>query len=449
MKTYEAYKESGVDWIGEIPEHWVITSLRFLTNYVKTGSTPPTENKAYYNQGDIPWYGPADFNSLTLTNAKKQVSQKAVDDGKCRIFDKNSILLIGIGATVGKVGITTTISSANQQINAISFDQSKMKASFALYFLTSIKRIIVSKADSATLPIFNQTQTKELRLVKPSQDEQTQIAKYLDHKTAIIDALMEKKEQLIQKLQAQRQAIINEAVTKGLNPNTKMKDSGIEWLGEIPENWKVSNFKYFISLKGRLGWKGLKAEEYVENSGYGFLSTPDIKSKNIDFKKINNITKERYDESPEIMLEEGDVLLVKDGSTLGITNIVKQLPIPCTVNSSIGVLRIIRSNDLNSQYLLSYLRTSYIQAMINLLKAGQGVPHLFQKDINNFSLILPPLKEQLRITEFLEIQTSRNNSLINKLKSQIKKLISYRQSIINEAVTGKVDVRDWQAPTKN
>lgn len=222
-----------------------------------------------------------------------------------------------------------------------------------------------------------------------------------------------------------------------------MTDSGIEWLGKIPKDWELKPLKHLASLKGRLGWKGLKADEYVEE-GYGFLSTPDIKNEIIDFASINYITEERYLESPEIMLQCGDVLLVKDGSTLGIVNIIKELPFPSTVNSSIGIIRVFDKNILSPEYLLWLLRGDYMQTVINRLRAGQGVPHLFQKDIKNFTIILPPLAIQKNIVEFIERKNTLLNLLVDKELNQIGKLREYRQALISAAVTGKVDVREWE-----
>jgi type I restriction enzyme S subunit len=217
-----------------------------------------------------------------------------------------------------------------------------------------------------------------------------------------------------------------------------MKDSGIEWIGEIPAHWEISKLKYFVNIKGRLGWKGLKADEYVD-SGYGFLSTPDIKNDDIDFSRINYITEERYLESPEIMLEKDDILLVKDGSTLGIINRVKELPIPSTVNSSIAVLRI-EDPSLKSEFLFYLLKSNWIQKTIEFLKQGQGVPHLFQKDIKEFDLIIPPIKEQEDLVKEIFSRTKIVDELNLKILSQIEKLKEYRQAIISEAVTGKLEI---------
>ena len=159
------------------------------------------------------------------------------------------------------------------------------------------------------------------------------------------------------------------------------KESGVEWLGEVPEHWQLSRIKENGSVRGRVGWKALKADEYVDE-GYIFLSTPNIKFKLIDFENVNYITHERYIESPEIMLQNGDILLTKDGSTLGTANIVLTLPCAATVNSSIAVVRF--KKQVLNKYLFYQILSDFIQNKISLKKSGMGVPHLFQRDINNF-----------------------------------------------------------------
>lgn len=189
-------------------------------------------------------------------------------------------------------------------------------------------------------------------------------------------------------------------------------------------------------MKGRLGWKGLTADEYVDE-GYGFLSTPDIKAKEIEWEHINHITAERYFESPEIMLERGDVLLTKDGSTLGIVNVVRELPEPSTVNSSIAVLR--PSGRVSGVYLRYFLSAHPIQSHIERMKDGMGVPHLFQADIRKFPVLLPSIREQQAICDFLERETEGIDTLVAKAQRLIELLQESRTVLISHAVTKGLD----------
>jgi type I restriction enzyme S subunit len=214
------------------------------------------------------------------------------------------------------------------------------------------------------------------------------------------------------------------------------KDLGVEWLGEIPEHWEATKLGAKCSVKARLGWKGLKASEYVEN-GYIFLSTPNIKEKNIDFENVNYITAERYLESPEIMLEVDDVLIAKDGSTLGIVNVVRRLPAPTTVNSSIAVIR--HKQSFDSVFLYYFLASDYTQNVIQRMKGGMGVPHLFQTDLRKFMVLTPPIPEQQAIASFLEHETVKIDALIAKKERLIELLQEKRTAIISHAVTKGLD----------
>jgi len=211
------------------------------------------------------------------------------------------------------------------------------------------------------------------------------------------------------------------------------KDSGVDWLGELPAHWQTSKLGFVAWIRARLGWKGLKAEEYV-NDGFAFLSTPNIKGNCIDFQNINFISRERYEESPEIMLRKGDVLLAKDGSTLGTVNVVRDLPRPATVNGSLAVIT--PRECLDSVYLGYVLASEYMQQTIQRAKGGMGVPHLFQSDLNKFWIPLPPLDEQVAMGTFLDGEIAKIDALIAEQERLIALLNEKRTAVVSHAVTG-------------
>ncbi len=215
-----------------------------------------------------------------------------------------------------------------------------------------------------------------------------------------------------------------------LNQHSRYKHLGVEGLEIIPSDWNYDRMKNIGIVNGRVGWKALKASEYVDK-GYFFLATPNIKDREIDYLNVNYITYERYKESPEIMLRNNDILLTKDGSTLGTINIVKNLNAPGTVNSSIAVLRF--KQQFNSRFFFYLISSNFIQSIIQLKKDGMGVPHLFQKDINNF-LFIPPDKEQDLISNFLDRKTAAIDKKIFLLQTKISYYKELSKSLINEAV---------------
>lgn len=220
-------------------------------------------------------------------------------------------------------------------------------------------------------------------------------------------------------------------------PYPAYKDSGVPWLGQVPEGWEVSRIDFQCTVKARLGWKGLTASEYVD-AGYIFLATPNIKGNEIDYENVNYINEQRYLESPEIMIKPGDVLLAKDGSTLGTINLVRNLPRPATVNSSIAVIRP-RTHNVSGPYLYRWMEADIVQSTIQQMKDGQGVPHLFQSDIRKFPLPVPPITEQTAIARFLDDKTAEIDDLIAKKEDLLRLLAEQRNALITNAVTKGLD----------
>lgn len=208
-------KDSGVEWLGEIPEHWEQKNLKYLAR-VQTGGTPKIQNAKmdYFAEGNINWYTPSDFyNDGVLEDSKRKINDFAIEDSEVEIFSENSVFLVSIGATLGKVGLSKTKASANQQINVIIFNKSLVNPFYGYYFLVSNKEMIKLEADYTTLPILNQTKTKSLIIAYPDLNEQDKIVQYIDNKCRRINAVMEKFNKQIELLQEYRTTLISEVVT--------------------------------------------------------------------------------------------------------------------------------------------------------------------------------------------------------------------------------------------
>lgn len=204
------------------------------------------------------------------------------------------------------------------------------------------------------------------------------------------------------------------------------------WLPNLPDAWTLEALRWNTWVRARLGWRGLTADEYVAD-GVPLLSTPDIKSPEIAYRSANRVTWERYEESPEIKLSDGDVLLTKDGATIGIVNLVTNLPEPSTVNGSIAVLT--PKHRLTGRYLRYCLASEYAQQMMALLQGGMGVPHLFQADIKRMRMPVPPMPEQRAIADYLDRETAEIDLLIEKQTALIDRLRERRVEVIGAGVT--------------
>lgn len=213
----------------------------------------------------------------------------------------------------------------------------------------------------------------------------------------------------------------------------EMKDSGIEWVGEVPTTWGWTRIGYSSWLRARLGWKGLKAEEYVEE-GYPFLSAYNIQNSRLDWNNLNYIDQVRYDESPEIKLHIGDIILVKDGAGIGKCARIDVLPVgESTTNGSLAVIT--PRGQLTYRYLYYYLLSNMFQNFITRIMNGMGVPHLSQEELRRIVIALPPEYEQNSIADYLDAKCTEIDNLITDIQSQIDTLEQYKRSVITEAVT--------------
>lgn len=422
-KRYEAYRDSGIDWLGFIPEHWKIRRVKdelLSLDYKRiplSGDVRGQMTKPVYD-----YYGASGI----------------IDKVDNYIFDESLILIGEDGANLlMRNSPLAFIARGKYWVNnhAHILKNQKGNLEFFCYLLESFD--YTEFVSGSAQPKLTAGALNNIYLMVPPIPEQNAIADYLDEKTAQIDQQIDLLSQKAKHYGELKQALINETVTRGLDKTGPMKDSGIEWIGEIPGHWEISRIKENGTVRGRVGWKALKADEYVDE-GYIFLATPNIKNKKIDFDNVNYITHERYIESPEIRLRVGDILLAKDGSTLGTANIVVSLPSEATVNSSIAVIRL--KNSVFSKYFFYQVLSDSIQNKISLKKSGMGVPHLFQRDINNFFILLPPYTEQKAIADYLDDKTAQIDAIVETINAQIDNLKTLRKTLINDVVTGKIRI---------
>ncbi|PJN67777.1 restriction endonuclease subunit S [Bacillus mycoides] len=273
-------------------------------------------------------------------------------------------------------------------------------------------------------------------------DDINKIVSYLDVKASAIDELISSKERLIQLLEEKRQSMITEAVTKGLNPNVKMKDSGVEWIGEIPENWTIKKIKHISTFVGS-GKTPKGGSEIYPESGVLFLRSMNVHYDGIRLKDIVHITPEIDEEMRSTRVKSKDVLLNITGASIGRSCIVPESLGKANVNQHVCI---IRSNPrvVVPELLSKIMSSNFIMQQILMSQNGSSREGLNFTQVKNLEFPLAKdLNEQIEIANHISVETDKVNSLINMLKQQIQKLKDYRQSLIYEAVTGKIDVRDF------
>lgn len=273
----------------------------------------------------------------------------------------------------------------------------------------------------------------------PSIYEQHKISTLLKEKEEKINALIANEEKQIEKLKAYKQALISEVVTKGLDPNVSMKDSGVEWIGEIPENWNVIRIKNGSWLKGRIGWDGLKSTEFIEEGPYLITGTDFINGE-INWSSCVHITNERFEEDMLLHVFEGDLLITKDG-TVGKLAIVKNAPDKVSLNSGVMIIRNIDATKYITKWLYYILSSNQFDLWYQLSQRGNStIKHLYQAQFYDFQYALPTIEIQEKICKKLDYDCAIIHKLIDSHLVKIEHLKQYRQSIIYEYVTGKREV---------
>lgn len=357
-------------------------------------------------------------------------------------IENGDILFVKTGSTYGKSCFVSDLpmeATINPQL--IVFKNFKMNAKLFAYVLQTneIKNQCELAVVGGTIPTMSQKKIGNFQLQIPFYPEdQNAVVKFLDAKCAEIDALTADIQSQIDTLEQYKRSVITEAVTKGLNRDVEMKDSGIDGAGVTPSHWKSTRLCYECYIRARLGWRGLKADEYVDE-GYAFISAFNIQNGKLVWTPLNYITKERFDESPEIKLHSGDVLIVKDGAGVGKCARVDDLPMGGTApNSSIAVIT--PSKNLDYRYVCYYLQSAVFNNFVLLLYNGMGVPHLTQEVMSKIKILVPPLKEQMVISDYLDAKCTEIDDIVETKKSQLATLDEYKESLIYEYVTGKKEV---------
>jgi type I restriction enzyme S subunit len=417
MKTYEAYKESGVNWIGEIPEDWQIKKMKWITS-IKRGASPrPIADTKYFDEdGEYSWVRIADVSASEryLLETKEKLSELG---SSLSVKRYPGDFFLSIAGSVGKPIVTKIKCCIHDGF--VWFPELTINPEF-LYYIFQSDLPFGGLGKVGTQLNLNTETIGNIEIPFICENDINSIVAYLDHKTTIIDALIDKKEQLIKKLQAQRKAIINEAVTKGLNSNVKMKDSGVEWLGKIPEHWGVCKIKHLAELKSG---NFISANNIESEGQYPVYGGNGLRGYSVDFTH-----------------EGSHVLIGRQGAHCGNIKYAHdkfwatEHAVVITFKSSINIDcfgELLRAMNLN-QY-----------------NESAAQPGLAVNKIDNLNIPKIPIGEQNEIAHFIKNKISITHSLVNIITKQLIKLKSYRQSIISEAVTGKVDVRNWKAPSKN
>lgn len=427
-----AMKNSGIAWIGEIPQEWDLRKIKF--NFGIVAGATPKSGEANYWDGDIPWVTPADYTTedVFISAGRKSITPEGMGSCATSLVPAGS-LVFSKRAPVGLVAISSNPLCTNQGCLSC-VPKEKVDAKYYYYVMSIYSEQFDLFASGTTFKEISADAFANFKLPYPIFETQKKIAAYLDAKCAEIDALIAAKEKTNALLKERRQSIIYEAVTKGLDPTVPMKDSGVEWIGEIPEGWSVGKLGYFIEV-----YNGDRSSNYpsgndLQEEGIPFLTSSNLEEDIIDTSTCKYISEEKYNSLAGFKMRIDDIVYCLRGS-VGKCAINKTEHCGTIASSLMGI----RCKSINPDWLLFLLKSSVFAAQNNLFMNGTCAANLSAESICTYLIPVCSIAEQRAIADYLIQNCKQIDELTKKNSAEIQKLKEYRQSLIYEAVTGKIE----------
>ncbi|AVF18003.1 restriction modification system DNA specificity domain-containing protein [Enterobacter hormaechei] len=438
-KAYPEYKDSGVEWLGEVPNHWKTVSISRLFSRIKrTGYTEKELLSVYRDYGVIPKSSRDDNNN-----------KPSEDLSPYQLVEPNDLVMNKMKAWQGSIAISEyegIVSPAYfvYKPNNVLFELAYPRyvhyllrnPIYVTQYLSRSKGIRVNQWD------LDPDEFRNIELLLPDKTEQEKIYSFLDHETAKIDNLIEKQQQLIELLKEKRQAVISHAVTKGLNPDVPMKDSGVEWLGEVPDHWELVPLKYLCNFSGG-GTPTKDNLSYWQGGTVPWVSPKDMKSFWIS-ETQDYVTPKAVSESSTNYIEEGSLLMVVRSGILQRNIPVAINIVKVTMNQDMKALRF--NERMKAHYAAYFINGNINSLLLEWTKEGATVESIEHEYLANGLIPVPPIDEQHSIIKSISGQMIRFELLEEKALTGIRLLQERRTALISAAVTGKIDVRDWVAP---
>lgn len=422
---YEKYKNSGIEWLGEVPEHWELCKIKHKYGF-KTGATPSSGKKEFY-EGHLRWANIGDIDNEIIFDTNNHITQEAVNSCNMTISPKGS-LLYSFKLSVGQVAFCGEDMYTNEAI--ATFESRKQNLKY-LYYIAPQFIIHNANRNIYNAPLLNQDLIKNAVIILPPKKEQDKIVAYLDEKCGKINGAIDVQKKKIDLLNELKQTIITNAVTKGLNPDAPMKDSGVEWIGQVPEHWEVMKLKRCSTIK--TGCTPPTSEtKYYDSEDINWYTPVDIGGNKLfeAEKKISSISK--IDGVCRIFPERS-IYFVGIGATIGKVSYCDE-----EASSNQQINAIMPNKRANYKFLTYVLKSQKDE--IYLTANTVTLPIINQDRTGSLFCPIPSIEEQTQIVQFIETKTERIDAQISKANRRIELLSELKQSIITEAVTGKIKV---------
>ena len=426
----EELKDSGVEWIGKIPKDWSLIKLKYIS-HLKSGEYISKDE--YDENGKYNIYGSNGVigKSNKINNVKKNI-------------------IIGRVGTCGEVNIATEGWISD---NALILDVVSKNYNFN-YVVYSLNSMNLKELVSGTAqPLITGTQVKNLSLVNLDKNVQIKIANFLDEKTSQFNLIISKKEKLIERLEEAKKSLISEVVTGKLKvvktddgyelikrSSEEMKDSGVEWLGDIPKDWEVKRIKQISRVISKGTTPSTVGKEIIDKGEIRFLKAENIYEGKISLTPEFFIDEETNKILKRSELKENDILFVIAGATIGKVAIVQKEHCPANTNQAISFIRLY--DDINYKFVYYWLNSPKLQENMWLYAVQSAQPNLSMENLGNFYILYPNKEEIEILTDYIEQKSIEIINIMNDIKYQIEKLKEAKQSLISEAVTGKIEILD-------
>lgn len=436
MKRYKQYQESGIEWIGEIPSHWKLIKLKHEFEF-SVGGTPISGNSEYYTTNEdegYKWVNISDLHNRVISDTKSYVTSEGIKNTSMDLVTKGS-LLFSFKLSVGQVAFIDQPMYTNEAIASFSPEKNSNNLRY-FYYASPIYIVKNANENIYGAKILNQQLIKNALMVLPPIEEQEEIANFLDKKTSQIENLISKKEELIETLKASKAKLISDAVTKGIDKDVPMKDSGVEWIGEIPSHWGISKLK-FNTDKDFMYGANESGEDMQENQPR-YIRITDINDDG-ELKNDTYVTLD-YKKAKPYILEDKDILFARSGATVGKTFLYNKLECDLACFAGYLIKFTANKNKCNPKYIYYYTQSKMYDEFININISQATIQNVSAEKYKNLYNPLPPLMEQNDIVKYLDNKTFKIKNLISKVEEQIELLKKAKQKLITEVVTGKIDV---------
>jgi len=447
-EPYPEYKDSGVEWLGEVPNHWFAAPLKFQCTY-NDEVLPEVSNDdyeiAYVDIGSVSASkGITKIESIPFGKAPSR-ARRIARDGDVIISTVRTYLkaIVAIKYPPDNLVVSTGFAVIRPRL---CFH--KKYAAYALRTKGFIEEV-VARSVGISYPAINASDLVAIYSPQPHFEEQQTIANFLDHETGRIDGLIAKQQQLIGLLQEKRQAVISHAVTKGLNPAAPMRDSGVDWLGEVPAHWKIGKCGFYLTILSGFAFpsSGFTVDEKDTKLLRGInVGVSNLKwEETVYWRRSDNDGLDIYEMQAGTLIMGMDRPLISEGIRVAK---VEAKDLPCLLLQRVAMLK--AGEHIDTDYLFSLLSSKMIfEAHFSPDTTGVSVPHISPDQIKNFVIPIPSILEQNAISDFLRKQIAKIDDLIQQAENVITLLQERRTALISAAVTGKIDVRNWQPPTAN